>query len=108
MLRIATALLLMLVLTGCGTFTTLTRDDNAIARSLIKNNTYCDDIPRVYSGVSYNFCILNSRQSGIVFEPVAVFYIVDALFCSVTDTIVLPYTIFQQGQKGSIPISTVF
>jgi uncharacterized protein YceK len=89
---------------GCGTFNTLTRNDNAIARSLIKQNTHCSEITRVYSGVAYDFCILNSHQAGIVFEPLAVFYVVDALVCTVTDTLALPYTIYQQHQQGNVEL----
>lgn len=91
-------------LASCGSFNTLTRDDNAIARSLIKQNTHCTGITRVYSGVAYDFCILNSQQAGIVFEPLALFYVVDALVCTVTDTLVLPYSLHQQRERGNIEL----
>lgn len=94
----------MVSLSGCGSFNTLTRDDNAIARSLIKQNTHCTEIARVYSGVAYDFCILNSHQSGIVFEPLAVLYVMDALVCSITDTLALPYTLYQQRDLGNIEL----
>jgi uncharacterized protein YceK len=97
--------LLAILMSGCGTFTTLTQDDRTISRTLIKGNTHCTEISRVYSGAAYDICILNSHQPGIVFEPLAVAYVVDALVCTVTDTLLLPFTLVRQHRQGNLEIT---
>jgi len=87
---------------GCGTVTTITNNDEEIARKLRIKNTNCDELSRLYSGFSYNMCILNSHQTGIVFPPLALVYIVDGLFSVVADTLILPYTGYLQHQQGNI------
>ncbi|MCA0892260.1 YceK/YidQ family lipoprotein [Microbulbifer agarilyticus] len=61
-------------------------------------------MPRVYSGVAYNMCKLNANGSSIHFAPMVGVYVVDSLFSATTDTVILPYTIYAQNQKGSVSL----
>jgi hypothetical protein len=49
-----------LALTGCGTVSTVFQDEADAAHGLRRQKTYCQSIPRVYSGLAYDFCILNA------------------------------------------------
>ena len=90
------------LLSGCGTVTTLTSSDSEIARNLNKKNSGCVSVPRVYSGVAYNMCKLNSNGNSIYFLPMVGVYLVDSVFSAATDTVVLPYTVNEQKQRGSV------
>ncbi|WP_448653243.1 YceK/YidQ family lipoprotein [Pseudomonas fluorescens] len=97
-----------LALAGCGTINTVMREEGVAARELKNEKTYCQSIPRVYSGVGYNFCRLNGDpnpngafDSHVNFVP---FVFVDALISGVLDTALLPYTIYRQSNDGSIII----
>ena len=92
------------VLSGCGTVTTLTNSDAEIASNLKKKNSSCVSVPRVYSGVAYNMCKLNSNGSSIYFAPLVGVYLVDSVLSAATDTVALPYTIYAQSQQGSVDI----
>ena len=95
-------LLSIAFMSGCGTFTTLTSSDSEIARNLNKKNSGCVSVPRVYSGVAYNMCKLNSNGNSIYFLPMAGVYLTDSVFSAVTDTVVLPYTVYAQKQDGNL------
>src|SRR5690606_40043411 len=89
---------------GCGTVTTITNNDEEIARKLRIKNTNCDELSRLYSGFSYNMCSPKSHQTGVVFPPVALVYIVDGLLSIVADTLALPYTGYLQHHQGNIEL----
>lgn len=90
------------VLSGCGTLNTVLRDDMAATRELRKQKTYCQAIPRVYSGAAFGFCLLNAPPD---FTGVLVpWVLVDITASSVADTVVLPYTIYRQTADGNIGI----
>lgn len=91
-----------LVLNGCGTVNTVLREDAAAARELRKVKTYCQSIPRVYSGVAFDFCALHAAPdpTGILVPLV----LVDITVSGIVDTVVLPYTIYRQGTDGNISI----
>lgn len=97
-------ILLCSTLYGCGTINTLSKPDEQITKNLKKNNTYCESIPRVYSGLSYDFCILHSSPSTVYVNWILGFYLIDGIVSAVTDTIALPYTIVQQTDKDSLEI----
>ena len=48
------------VLSGCGSALTVLQDEADVARDLRKQKTYCQSIPRIYSGLAYDFCVLNA------------------------------------------------
>ncbi|MEJ5060320.1 MULTISPECIES: YceK/YidQ family lipoprotein [unclassified Pseudomonas] len=91
-----------LALTGCGTAVTVLQDDAGAAQSLRRQKTYCQSIPRVYSGLAYDFCVLNAPPdpTGILVSLV----LLDLALSGALDTAVLPYTIYRQGVDGNIQI----
>ncbi|WP_339667844.1 YceK/YidQ family lipoprotein [Dasania marina] len=101
-MKLIISILLFSVLCGCGTLNTLSNSDEQIAINLKKQKTNCESIPRAYSGVSYDFCKLNSNPNTIYNDWFLGFYLVDGVVSVVADTIVLPYTIFQQVDKGNL------
>jgi len=103
-MRIPIILLSLMCIQACGTITTLSESDTQISSRLTKQDTYCESLPRVYSGVSYDFCKLNSKPTGTAIDVGVGFYLFDGLLSAATDTLVLPYTIVQQSDKGSMQI----
>ena len=104
-MRIALILLFLTGIQACGTITTLSESDHHISSKLVKQGTYCESIPRVYSGVSYDFCILNSKPDSTEIDVLVGFYLLDGVLSAASDTLILPYTIYQQAEKGSIQVA---
>jgi uncharacterized protein YceK len=95
----------VLSLTACGTVTTLSNSDYEIASKLKRQNSNCESIPRVYSGVSYNVCKMNSNKNSIYFDWLLGFYLLDSVASAATDTVALPFTVFSQEKNGNLMIS---
>jgi uncharacterized protein YceK len=100
---------LSLLLAGCGTVNTVVRGDTVASRNLKEIRSYCDSIPRVYSGVSYDFCTLYGPppsgygwNSGNLVETL----IYDLVLSGLLDTVALPYTIYRQSVDGNIDIGS--
>lgn len=91
-----------LALSGCGSVNTVFRDDLSATRELRKQKTYCESIPRAYSGLAFNFCLLNAPPdyTGMLVPLV----LVDMTASGIVDTVVLPYTIYQQATLGNMGI----
>jgi len=90
------------VLSGCGTVKTM-NDEQGAADNLARWQSKCSSIPRVYSGVAYQFCNLNSPpRSGPHWATTPI--LLDMAVSGVADTIVLPYTGYQQYQQGNITV----
>ncbi|MBV7478065.1 YceK/YidQ family lipoprotein [Pseudomonas sp. PDM31] len=91
-----------LMLSGCGTAHTVLQSDADAARGLRKQKTYCQSTPRVYSGLAYDFCVLNAPP-----DPTGVllpFVLLDLPLSGVFDTVSLPYTIYRQTVDGNLGI----
>ncbi|MHC8356146.1 YceK/YidQ family lipoprotein [Pseudomonas sp. LB3P81] len=91
-----------LALSGCGTVATVLQNDEDAARGLRKQKTYCQSIPRVYSGLAYDFCMLNAPP-----DPTGVlvpFVLLDLALSGALDTVSLPYTIYRQATDGNLTI----
>ncbi|RON08712.1 hypothetical protein BK659_15185 [Pseudomonas brassicacearum] len=102
-------LLAALMLAGCGTIQTVARPDAVAIKSLKEQKSYCGAVPRIYSGVAYDFCTLNAPlHSGIDEQdhknatPVV---LIDALISGALDTLLLPYTVYRQQADGSIIVT---
>lgn len=91
-------------LAGCGTINTVIRDDWVARRTLNRIETSCETIPRIYSGVSYNICLLRGKPSRISLwlAPIPQLLLVDIALSGALDTVVLPYTIYRQINDGQI------
>lgn len=99
----------VLLCCSCATVKTLDPLGNHVNIAHQGKKSYCDEIPRIYSGLSYNFCLLYGEPSHIAnvggsFNSVP-FVLVDTVFSTATDTLVLPYTIVTQSQKGFIKVN---
>jgi uncharacterized protein YceK len=97
-----------LLASGCGTVNTTVRGDNVAARNLKDNRTYCESVPRVYSGVAYGLCSLYAEPAPVhtwhtSSEPMPTVFM-DILASSILDTVVLPYTLYRQTREGNIKI----
>ncbi|WP_346836791.1 YceK/YidQ family lipoprotein [Microbulbifer sp. SAOS-129_SWC] len=97
-------LLAILPLSACGTMTTLTHSDREIADNLKRQKSNCQVMPRVYSGVSYNACKLNSNNASIYYDWMLSFYLIDSVASAATDTIALPYTLYRQNRDGNLQL----
>lgn len=97
-------LISLFALSGCGTVTTLSNPDSTVSTKLKKQNTQCESIPRVYSGVSYNICKMHSNSNSIYLAWVLGFYVVDSALSTAADTVVLPYTIYAQNKQGNLVV----
>lgn len=97
-----------LLLSGCGTINTVFRGDDVAAHNLKERKTNCESIPRVYSGVFYDLCILHGPPRVGEKDPAAPalipLEIVDFIPSGVLDTLALPYTIYRQSTDGNIDI----
>lgn len=97
-------------LSACGTVSTVSKTNGDIRAALVKQDTRCSAISRVYSGVAYDFCVIHAEpnRSSIRLnnsdELLLAFYGVDMVVSALSDTLMLPYTIAQQKRQGNIEI----
>jgi len=94
---------------GCGTINTVFREDAVASQNLKDLRSHCENVPRVYSGVVYDFCSLNgepnSNKSMENQQIASVPWVaIDFVTSGILDTLVLPYTIYRQNKDGSIEI----
>ncbi|MCO7625609.1 YceK/YidQ family lipoprotein [Pseudomonas fluorescens] len=89
-------------LSGCGTTASVLQMDADVARDMRKQKTYCQSIPRIYSGLAFDFCVLHAPPdpSGVLVP----FVLLDLPLSGVLDTVVLPYTIYRQASDGNLGI----
>lgn len=106
-MKIQAMLLAAMLLGGCGTIQTVARNDQAAVDGLKEQKSYCGAVPRIYSGLAYDFCTLNAPlASGIDPDEHRNAAIpVDAVVSGALDTLLLPYTIYRQQVDGSIVIN---
>ena len=93
-------------LVGCGTIDTVVRGDSITRQNLNHVKSPCATIPRIYSGVIYDMCLLRGKPSraALWLGPGPELMLVDLALSGVLDTAVLPYTIFGQINQGSIEL----
>ncbi|WP_300631525.1 YceK/YidQ family lipoprotein [Pseudomonas sp.] len=104
--RLSVLLGIILMTGGCGTVTTVFRGDDVTVRELRGKKTYCQSVSRIYSGVAYDLCVLHgppnsAGELSLNGVPWAMF---DVPISAVLDTLVLPYTIYQQSADGSLEL----
>ncbi|QJC82447.1 YceK/YidQ family lipoprotein [Pseudomonas umsongensis] len=92
----------VVAISGCGTFKTLT-DEEGAADNLAKWKSNCHSIPRAYSGAVYQFCNLDGPpRSGPHWDVPSI--ALDMAISGIADTILIPYTGYLQYQKGDIKV----
>jgi len=94
------------LLIGCGTINTVVRDDSVAHHNLSRVKSPCGTIPRIYSGVAYNICTLRGKPSrtSLWVGAVPEFALADIVLSGVLDTVILPYTIYEQAYKGNLDL----
>lgn len=106
-MKIVGLLLGLYLLSGCGSIITLSNSDAEVSSQLRKVDSYCGTVPRIYSGVVFDYCSMLSDQTArwslVWFVPVG-YYAIDMLGSAVVDTVALPYTVHTQMQSGSFHI----
>jgi uncharacterized protein YceK len=95
---------LMPLLAGCGSFSTLSKDDDEIKHGLSQYRTNCASLPRVYSGVSYDICKVNSSTTEFPKQLKEMLYFLDIIPSAILDTAALPYSIHKQNKDGSLAL----
>ncbi|MCA1931326.1 YceK/YidQ family lipoprotein [Rheinheimera sp.] len=98
--------ILLFLLAGCGSVRTLAPDQGKVTISYNDKKSYCQSIPRVYSGVAHNFCLMYGEPSKTSYTAAADLpvWAIDTMLCAVTDTLALPYTISRQVKDGSLKV----
>ncbi|MEK6736808.1 MAG: YceK/YidQ family lipoprotein [Pseudomonadota bacterium] len=91
-------------LSGCGTVNTVIRGDSVARHNLNQIETACRTIPRIYSGISYDICILRGKPShtSLWLGSAPQLMFIDLVLSGALDTVALPYTIYEQINKGHI------
>lgn len=96
----------LLLCCSCATIKTVDPHRDRITVEYNGAKSYCKSIPRIYSGVSYNVCRMFGEPKHTSARPsrgVPVIFF-DTALSAVADTVVLPYTLFLQADKGSIKV----
>ncbi|MBK5414302.1 YceK/YidQ family lipoprotein [Pseudomonas sp. TH31] len=108
-MRFILVAVLMLGISGCGTVSSVFFDDEWVASSLKGYQTQCDSLPRAFSGVAYDFCVLNGPPRHEPADTVSnvngtPLIIVDFFLSVIFDIVVLPYTVYAQVVNGNLEI----
>ena len=108
-MKVQALMLSAVLLTGCGTVQTVAFSDKFSVDQLKTEKTYCGAVPRIYSGATYDFCMLHAEKPDDVdafnYNNASFGLVVDAAVSGVLDTFLLPYTIYKQQADGSIVIN---
>lgn len=108
-MKIQAMLLASLMLAGCGTVQTVALSDKDSAQNLKEKKTYCGAVPRIYSGVTYDFCMMHAElRDGVDafdYNNANFGMLIDVGASGVLDTLLLPFTIYKQQADGSIEIN---
>ena len=107
-LRTVTSLSVTL-LSACATVKTLNPSNGHVQIEHQGAKSYCEEIPRVYSGFSYNLCKLYGEPnqqgnwgSSLGHVP---FVVIDTVCSAAADTLALPYTLVRQANDGTIQVN---
>jgi uncharacterized protein YceK len=108
-MKILIAALLIVSSTACSTLKTVVSDRDRVDITSQGYDSNCNRIPRIYSGVSYNVCLLHSEPNsnyigGIGLLGVPVIFI-DTMCSAIADTVILPYSIYTQVNDGNIKVN---
>ncbi|MEN8136324.1 MAG: YceK/YidQ family lipoprotein [Thermodesulfobacteriota bacterium] len=103
-------LIIILMMTqGCGTIRTVNPTGGHVEISYAGYKSYCKKIPRIYSGVFYDACMLygepNYEASESSAGEVFTLLLVDGMLSFCLDTVVFPYTVTRQIISGSISVN---
>lgn len=89
---------------ACGTLSTIGRDHLAAPSEGLEGSQPCPRVPRIYSGVFYDYCVV-FKGDGSDWELTGYLFW-DLPGSLVLDTVVLPYSILSQILYGDIKQAT--
>lgn len=98
------SILHLCLLNGCGSLTSVMGSDQRIKANLSRRASTCDSVPRIYSGVAYNFCFVNGKPSDFAGSFLVNYFVFDSIFSAALDTAFLPYTVYSQYRYGSLQL----
>ena len=103
-------LIIILIMTqGCGTIRTVNPAAGHEEISYAGYKSHCKKIPRIYSGVFHDACMLfgepNYEASESSAADVFILLLADGIISFGLDTIALPYTTMRQYKDGSISVN---
>tara|TARA_R110002072_G_scaffold298269_2_gene471963 strand:- start:10675 stop:11001 length:327 start_codon:yes stop_codon:yes gene_type:complete len=102
---IITLMSICIVMSGCGSISTIPESNSTIRSELVGKKTKCNWIPRLYSGVAYGFCRLHAKPTQFYEAFTLDYYIFDIVISGAVDTLALPYTAYLQYKTGSIELN---
>jgi len=79
-------------LNGCSSLYTNFASEQRVNHALYRAGSDCDQIPRVYSGVTFNYCYLTGTPREAWQYGVMSFLVFDMLPSAALDTVALPFT----------------
>jgi len=109
-MKVTISILLIICCCSCATYRTIAPLNNNVKISYNGHDSYCEKIPRIYSGVSYNVCLFygepnlnpNTEIPTLHGYP----YVVNDMFWStLADTLLLPYSVSMQIMHGNIKVN---
>jgi uncharacterized protein YceK len=104
MLRKISLVTILIGATGCGTISSMQSQED-LRRDMRARKSHCSFLPHIYSGISYNFCILNAEQSNPKKPDLGMHaLILDTALSAIVDTTLTPYTFYKQITRSNISI----
>ncbi|GGY58223.1 hypothetical protein GCM10011297_33630 [Bacterioplanes sanyensis] len=105
-MKLLAALMAALALSGCATVNTIAPENNRVKISINGYDSHCRSIPRIYSGVAHNLCTLAGQPNvSANAKSNLQWLLVDTALSAAADTIMVPYTVMQQIEKGNIQVN---
>ena len=108
MLKQIIVIITILLCSGCATVLTANPVYDKVPISYDGNKSYCKEIPRIYSGVMHNLCMLYGEPGQYVNSNATrgdvTYILIDTALSFAADTIIIPYTATQQARKGNIKV----
>ena len=104
------SIVFLFICSGCGSMRTLPPgSEYDLKHNERYETTYCNKITRIYSGIFLDFCLafIGPAAPEDYDGPELYGYLTDIMFCSIVDTLALPYTSFRQMNDGSLHLKRV-
>lgn len=108
-MRIFLWLGLLFGLSGCGTINSVFVPDEVVVATLKWSQTNCAALPRIFSGLVYDVCVLNGParaevpEHGIYVSGMH-YLLFDIIASAVFDVVLLPYTAYFQMAHGNLEL----
>lgn len=107
--KVATLLFLLMICQACATFKTVNPSGDHVDIAYYDKKSYCDSIPRIYSGLSHNLCLMYGEPSkkvniGNTFSGVP-YLLIDSALSAATDTLILPIRFIRKLKRARLRLT---